>query len=971
MRWPVTFENARQYLARVVPWPQDGDAPFYVNVHWTAKAPDRDKPFWSGRATRSVQEATKTVEWALSLPDVRDIYLCLSSQRLTNEKISAKGKPYFLPIRSQDNAVALKSLFLDIDVKGGNGYPTSNDAAIALGQFLKDTGIPRPTMLVASGGGLHVYWVLDRAVIPYEWQPLADALAEATRQHGLKCDTVCTVDSARILRIPDTLNRKTEPARPVRVVSKVLEFDYSVERMEAALRPFIKAPEMPTLPPRPPAIIENVLAAGIESKADPINLDEVAKECAFIGDAITTGGKDYSNPMWSLTTLLSVFSVNGRADAHRMADQHPGYTQESTDELYDRKEKERESKGLGWPSCKSVQNSGCTKCAACPHFSEGKTPMHFRGENSTNTPSNQQATPTSDLPQGYVRDASGKVCTVGVNEQGITILQPVIDYSMKDPWLQRNPWILNFMAITHNGGQAQIALPLTACSTKEGVPRELSRQGLVLQEAHNKRAREFFVSWIATLQKSKNAVISSAPFGWNMRNGKIEGFVYGGSVWTTSGDRPAANTDPVIAAQYLPSGDIKAWTDAVSLITSQGRPALDAIIASSFGAPLVKFTGQQGMLLSTYSQESGIGKSTALKVAQAVWGDPIKAMQGLSDTQFSVVRKIGEIRSLPLYWDELKTEEDTKKFVQLTFQLTSGKERSRLSSDITQRDPGTWQTMLISASNESLVDHIASRTKMTTAGIYRIFEYEVPVGTKGQIDPSDAQRMVALLNDNYGTVGLEYAKYLGGNFAQIDIEVGDFQKKLGQEVNGQNDERFWLATVSCICMGAHYSNKLGFTQIDEPALKEFMLKVLADMRNQRKETHVDMRNALNVSNVLTQFLNAMRARHMLVTNRIHIMKGKPTAGSIEVKADATKLDGIYAHVGLDDKLLRISSTYLSEWLQERGYSRHMFNKALEREFGMRQVVGRIGSGTAYALGTEYLIQIDLAGTPLANFIEEA
>jgi hypothetical protein len=49
----------------------------------------------------------------------------------------------------------------------------------------------------------------------------------------------------------------------------------------------------------------------------------------------------------------------------------------------------------------------------------------------------------------------------------------------------------------------------------------------------------------------------------------------------------------------------------------------------------------------------------------------------------------------------------------------------------------------------------------------------------------------------------------------------------------------------------------------------------------------------------------------------------------------------------------------------------MFNKALEREFGMRQVVGRIGSGTAYALGTEYLIQIDLAGTPLANFIEEA
>jgi hypothetical protein len=570
-----------------------------------------------------------------------------------------------------------------------------------------------------------------------------------------------------------------------------------------------------------------------------------------------------------------------------------------------------------------------------------------------------------------VRDAAGKVCTVGVNELGQNVLTPVIDYAMKDPWLQKNPWILNFTAVTHTGGSAQIALPLTACSTKEGVPKELAHQGLVLQEAQNKRAREFFVSWISTLQKSKHAVISSAPFGWNMRNGKIEGFVYGGSVWTLEGDRPAANTDPVIASQYAPNGDLKSWTEASTLVTSQKRPALDAIVASAFGAPLVRFTGQQGMLMSTYSQESGIGKSTALRVAQAVWGDPIKAMQGLADTQFSVINKIGEIRHLPLYWDELKTEEDTKKFVALTFQLTSGKERSRLTSAVEQRNPGTWQTLLVSASNESLVDHVASRTKMTTAGIFRIFEYEVPPGSYGQIDPTDAQRTIARLNDNYGTVGLEYAKYLGSNFTQIDLEVGEFQKKLGQEVKVQNDERFWLATMACVCMGAHYANRLGLAQFDEAALKDFMLKVLADMREQRKNTHNDMKQAMNVSNVLTQFLNAMRARHMLRTNRIHISKGKPPAGSIMVKNDTSKLDTIYVHVGLDDKLLRISSTYLSDWLQDRGYSRHMFTKALEREFGSRHVVGRLGSGTELAGGTEYLIQIDLAGTPLANFIEEA
>jgi hypothetical protein len=128
-----------------------------------------------------VQEATRTIEWALGLQDTRDVYLCLSGQRNAQVRTSQKGREYMLPVRSQDNATGLKSLFLDIDIKAGSGYPDVPSAVAALGEFLKATGIPRPTMIVGSGGGMHVYWVLDRAVIPAEWQPLADALADATR----------------------------------------------------------------------------------------------------------------------------------------------------------------------------------------------------------------------------------------------------------------------------------------------------------------------------------------------------------------------------------------------------------------------------------------------------------------------------------------------------------------------------------------------------------------------------------------------------------------------------------------------------------------------------------------------------------------------------------------------------------------------------------------------------------------------
>jgi hypothetical protein len=60
-----------------------------------------------------------------------------------------------------------------------------------------------------------------------------------------------------------------------------------------------------------------------------------------------------------------------------MGNKHPGYTQESTDEFFDRKDREKAEKGLGWPACKTISASGCTTCQACPHFAAGKSPLNF------------------------------------------------------------------------------------------------------------------------------------------------------------------------------------------------------------------------------------------------------------------------------------------------------------------------------------------------------------------------------------------------------------------------------------------------------------------------------------------------------------------------------------------------------------------------------------------------------------------
>lgn len=966
---PLSFDNAREFLARALPWPTEGQG--FINIHWTFNRDGSEKPFWSGRAFTSVNDAIKFIDWLSRQKDTRDFYVCMSRQARCEERTSKKGHKYRSALRDGDNAVALKSFYIDVDVKSGS-YATTKDAVTAFGQFRRSVDLPPPTFVVASGsGGFHAHWVVSEELDRSEWLELSHKLVAAARQHGLLFDSQCTVDAARLLRFPDTLNFKSNPPKGVSFLLPPGE-EYTVDRIRKALDKFATSyVREPSLPPRAPLVGESDLVAGITiNKAPPVKLDDVAPNCAFIRDALANGGADYANPLWNLTTLISTFTEGGREDAHRMASGHEGYTTESTDELFDRKSAEKERKNLGWPSCQTIASSGCLACNTCPHRMDGKSPLNF---GSNLKPVAKPIKPSNDLPPNYVRDPEGFVHLLMPQEDGSFDRVLVAPYQMTDGWLQRNPWILNFTVTINEDITSQIHIPFEVMPTKEAFFKHISNQGMNLQEQYMRRFKEFIMSWVDKLRQGRNSVVTSSPFGWTINNGRLEGFSFGGTVFMPDGERPAANPNPLIQLQYTPTGQRDAWLKAAELITDQARPGLDIILATAFAAPLVRFTGQRGLLISSYSLESGIGKSTAVSIAQAVWGNPVKGVQQLNDTQNSVVNKLGEIKNLPLFWDELKTEEDTRKFVNLAFQLSSGKEKSRLTAQSSQKEVGTWETMMLCASNDSLLDFVTRATKMTTAGLMRVLEYTLAPGTQGQIDKTKASLLVSALNDNYGNIGYEYAEFLGRNHPQIDADMAELSSRMADRLETNAEERFWHAAVVCILQGAIYSNKLGFTTINVEQLEEFLVGVVESMRKERANQSVDMRKQINVSNVLTQFLNSMRAKHTLFTNKIHVSKGKPPANTIQVKRDTSKLDGIYVQVGLEDGLLRMSNYQLCDWLSKAGYSNHVFLKALEKEFGMHKTVGRLGSGTEYATGSEYVLQIQVVGTPLAEIaaVEDA
>jgi hypothetical protein len=153
----------------------------------------------------------------------RDVFFaCASYQQETY--IGDDGKNHQ---RTKENAGWVKSFFLDIDcgpdkAAKGTGYATINDALVALLSFVDAVGLPKP-MIVFSGGGLHVYFLLIETISKEQWIPVAEQLKALTHCSAVRllADDARTSDIASILRPVGTHNYK--PERNGAVVTQKIE----------------------------------------------------------------------------------------------------------------------------------------------------------------------------------------------------------------------------------------------------------------------------------------------------------------------------------------------------------------------------------------------------------------------------------------------------------------------------------------------------------------------------------------------------------------------------------------------------------------------------------------------------------------------------------------------------------------------------------------------------------------------------
>jgi hypothetical protein len=873
---------------------------------------------------------------------------------------------------------------LDVDPNDPNKYGTIEEAIADLFYFCQLAEIPRPSIIVVSGSGIHAYWLSDEVLPVEDWQVFASALKTAIRNSSLKADAGLTGDASRILRVPGTFNYKTSTPKPVYLLQKFcngIRHDFETafakllelvpsEPKRRKIKPVQIAEAFKSLEPQN-------LAKGIEGYKDVlIPLDPVIAECGWLREAYETGGKNYDQPQWNLTTLCATFLENGHEYAHSFGNKHPDYRTDTTEDLWERKNRERRDKGLGWPSCRAIQGDGSTHCRTCQHLAKNKSPLNFGYEAVKPAIKAEEASKELKelggerpaalrLPEGYALDQEGHLCAYvpahwkgKVAVPGRLIL--LISSQISRPTFRyiNGQYGFSFVATTEKGGEHEVYLSSPNCYGA-GLFKTLGEKFVIYIDEPEaiKHLRKVPASWVEKLRQEGPAIRDQHGMGWRYEGDQLVGFAYANVLYHENGSElPIISTgDDEFRSWYTPTGKKEVWLRAAKLLTDRKRPELDILIAAAFAAPLTTFAGAlYGVILSEWG-DPGTSKSTGQQVAAAVWGHPKQTRESLNSTPKSVQGRLGRTRNLPAYWDDVQDEKHQEALFQTMFVASEGAEGGRLNPDATYKQRLEWQTILVACSNASFVEFLVKKQKSTTAGMRRVFELHFPkqYNEPGMIDAVDAGQTFAQLEHNFGVVGVEYAKMLAREHKELKILVSNTIKRFTALVQGTGDESFWWGICGVLLVGAAAACRLG-AELNVGRMEEYLVEQFLENRRIRSKEGTEGGSYANTEQALTGFLNQYSGLGtILYVDRLFEHR------SVPVKVVEKPLPGkpIYIQIARDQRKIVISKRALREWLNTNGINpRGVFN-GLEHFFKAWEYKVTLGAGTVHGQTQEICFEI--------------
>lgn len=838
--------------------------------------------------------------------------------------------------RTKEQVQYKQCYYVDIDTgREKDAYPTPSSALMKLLALTKADVLPKASYIVSTGHGVHLYWVLDEPIPAEQWQQGANNLKQICIDNEFHADHAITGDAARIMRCPSSINVKN-PTLPV----------------DCTIMQSTGAKYKPTLFGSAPAINYPQLLLDAVSHNDLIPKSEVVCEsrgifekCGVLQRSLLTGGVDDSEPLWSNVLNTLYFAEDGEKFIHAVSKGHRDYSPSETDRKFNGK-----SASSGPTQCEifaSLQECHAI-CGACPHRGEVKTPLLL---------GRVEAEPVEVVAQVEVGTADEDIdldipYPYSVGPQGLrkvkgkdTDDRPEFELTLPQKFSHKLINLLRCADYT-NGHlyklilehhEAAIEIPfLEELHDQKTWDKLLGSSGVVMSYPFNQRFREFVVAWLQNLQKNA-ARLSQRHFGWSDDH---KAFCVGDKVYTDNKELTNHMVDAVMRDKYSVVGDIDEWVAKANKVIKD-RPQSAMIIASSLAAPLIGFTGDPGCVMACHG-ESGTGKTTVMKIAQALWGHPVKGMMSLDDTMNSMLNSLGVMRNLPAYWDEVRSAREDDRMMQIVFRLTAGRERTRLTASIQQREVHEWQTILVTSSNISALGTIASQTKDSDAGIMRVFEFTMPpiINSLGDLKVTKC----------YGAAGRVYGRYLVEHGDEVQHAVEKAEESMKLSLKATEPERFRVSLLAALLVGAQLGNKVLGLEFDMNSLVTHMKEEFHGLRAV-SQTH---REAYAMPTLLVNYMN-ISTPNRLVTDKI-AGRGKQ---SIQTLSFPKNNNPIYVQVAQDGGAL-VSKREFDEWVEQHvGIKGHKVREEMEKLPGVQVTQRNIGGGTSMATARVYVYKIDM------------
>ncbi len=332
--------------------------------------------------------------------------------------------------------------------------------------------------------------------------------------------------------------------------------------------------------------------------------------------------------------------------------------------------------------------------------------------------------------------------------------------------------------------------------------------------------------------------------------------------------------------------------------------------------------------------------------------------------------KMGKLRNLPVYWDEITTPEVQKQAVDASFIFTGGVEGSRMKANLEQQERGQWCCIMGMSSNDSLVDLVVKTQPSHRGGINRVLEYHVSANDPARlINQVEADRIMAVMWKNYGHMGLVYAKYIAMNHERITKELAELRMKIVAATEATQEERFWTAGAAALLMGARFANELGCS-LGLEALEPFLHQLIRDNRKRAVSENMVGGSSDNTEEVLYAYLKLRANFQTLWVDGIASTTGRKAVTILHnPPSNLNVREGIMVVWDVKNRKLRISRRDFYAWLVHNDRSTTPVMRGLAEHFKMEVSRVVLAAGTSFKAAPEHTIFINvLPGSDLEEIM---